>query len=323
VAAPLDPGWQPWSPFAGYEQPPLADPYLDRRALELPKPGFSGAAIVAFMLNLAPLGALAAIPASIVARRHTHAGAKRGRWLANVSLALSVTLTIAYGSVGTYWFVHHQEEQARIAARAEEERRERLQAREEEEEEEASHSRTVPAPLIVPHAGPGALPFLTDPTAGTVPQETTSRQVGNISIVDIGVKETSLKAAIARQVDLARADNEEVMVMTIDSDCAPCDGVMRSMPDTRMQSALEHIRIVRVNVGVFGDDLEKLHIPHDKIPGYFLLAANMSPRDGIHGGEWDEDIPENIAPVIGPFVRGKYKDRRDPWRLGAGGGTFL
>jgi hypothetical protein len=32
--------------------------------------------------------------------------------------------------------------------------------------------------------------------------------------------------------------------------------------------------------------------------------------DLIDGGEWDADVPENIAPVLGAFVRGTYSNRR-------------
>ena len=46
--------------------------------------------------------------------------------------------------------------------------------------------------------------------------------------------------------------------------------------------------------------------------------------DGINGGEWDDDIAINIAPVLGPFVRGTYAKRRSPWKkLPRPGGTVL
>ena len=43
----------------------------------------------------------------------------------------------------------------------------------------------------------------------------------------------------------------------------------------------------------------------------------------IHGGEWDDDIPPNIAPVLGAFVRGKYGTRRYPWQPLPGSGMRL
>ena len=44
----------------------------------------------------------------------------------------------------------------------------------------------------------------------------------------------------------------------------------------------------------------------------------------LHGrGEWDDDIPVNIAPVLGPFVRGNLTKRREPWHPPPGSGIAL
>jgi hypothetical protein len=80
-----------------------------------------------------------------------------------------------------------------------------------------------------------------------------------------------------------------------------------------MQTALAGVRLVRVDGILFHEDLDALRVPHDDIPGFFLLAPDLTPRDGIDGGEWGDDIAPNIAPVLGAFVRGKYAVRRSPW----------
>ncbi len=53
------------------------------------------------------------------------------------------------------------------------------------------------------------------------------------------------------------------------------------------------------------------------------LGVNLTPRDGIDGGEWDDDIAQNIAPVLGAFVRGKYPARREAWKAVRGSGMRL
>ena len=45
-----------------------------------------------------------------------------------------------------------------------------------------------------------------------------------------------------------------------------------------------------------------------------VVPLDLFPQDAIDGGEWDADVPENIAPVLGAFVRGTYKTRREPWK---------
>ena len=52
------------------------------------------------------------------------------------------------------------------------------------------------------------------------------------------------------------------------------------------------------------------------VPAFVLLDEHNRPTDYVHGGEWDADIAPNIAPVLGDFMRGQYKQRRHPWHLG-------
>ena len=79
------------------------------------------------------------------------------------------------------------------------------------------------------------------------------------------------------------------------------------------QEALADVRLVRIDLHVFRDELAGLKMATDLYPGFFLLGPDMRPRDGIHGGEWDEDIARNIAPVLSAFVKGKYTQRRQDW----------
>jgi hypothetical protein len=102
--------------------------------------------------------------------------------------------------------------------------------------------------------------------------------------------------------------------MTTRDPCAPCRGVDRSLGDPLVQTGLRGARLVRVDIDVFREDLDELKIPYHAIPGFFLLSLDLTPRDGINGGEWDEDIPRNIAPVLGAFIRGQYTTRREPWK---------
>jgi hypothetical protein len=111
--------------------------------------------------------------------------------------------------------------------------------------------------------------------------------------------------------------------MTTTARCEPCAGVAKSLADPQMQTALAKMRLVRVDIAVFRDDLEALRVPYDAIPGFFLLGVDLAPRDGINGGEWGEDIAPNIAPVLGAFVRGKYSERKSKFNPLPGGGIRL
>ncbi len=162
-----------------------------------------------------------------------------------------------------------------------------------------------------------------DPGDFVVPQVTRETEIGAITLVDIGVSTSSLTDELARQRAAATSAGETMLVMTLRARCEPCQGVEASLRDPRMQAALTKVRLVRVDVGVFRDDLDTLRIPRQGIPGFFLLSPDLRPRDGIDGGEWDDDIPANIAPVLSAFVRGKHKIRRTEWEEQPGSGMRL
>ena len=51
-------------------------------------------------------------------------------------------------------------------------------------------------------------------------------------------------------------------------------------------------------------------------PAFVLLGRDGHAADYLHDGEWDDDTPEDIAPVLKSFVEGTYSRRRSPWHGG-------
>jgi hypothetical protein len=157
-----------------------------------------------------------------------------------------------------------------------------------------------------------------------VPTTSTVTTVGNITVVDVALGVASLPSELRQQHTEAILHGERLVLQTATSACVPCQGVAASLADPRMQSALDHVRLVRVDSGSFEEDLEELQIPAHPVPGFFLLDSDLKVTDGINGGEWEDDVAVNIAPVLGPFVRGNYPKRRSPWKkLPRPGGTVL
>ena len=153
-----------------------------------------------------------------------------------------------------------------------------------------------------------------------VPDDTTGAAVGDLEVVDIGLSAGALKKVLRQQLDIARAKHKTMLLMITGTDCKPCSGVADALADDRMQKALVGIRLVRVDLKVFRDELKALHLPVKVYPAFLLVDDDLRPRDGIHGGEWDDDIAANIAPVLAAFVRGTYTKRRHPdWAPSTGG----
>lgn len=279
-------------------------------------------AVLAALL-FGPPGAIAAIALGWAARRETSARRRRGHALASVGMALGILLTIAWGMVVAVGVVVWQRGGGEfdLYSRA-----------------PSGLPSSVLPPLAVPPAPVLPSPDPTGPQAkapaqgpqqtdvqpgGSVPKSTTTKHHGAITVVDVGVSVSSLSDEFTRQRIAAAESGETVLVMTMREGCDPCRGVENSLLDARMQGALAKVRLVRVDIDVFKEDLDQLKVPRQRFPGFFLLSPDNTPKDGIDGGEWDEDIAVNIAPVLGPFVRGKYTSRRQDWRPLPGSGVAL
>ena len=146
--------------------------------------------------------------------------------------------------------------------------------------------------------------------APAVPEQSETAERGAVTVVDLGIEEASLKDALRSQQELAAARGQQVVVMLTGRRCRPCRGVDAALSDPQMQSALAGVRLVRVDIEAFREDIDGLGMARDIYPAFLLLGPDHSPRDTIHGGEWGDDVADNIAPVLGDFVRGRYHDRR-------------
>jgi len=240
---------------------------------------------------LGPIGAIAAIILGAVALWDIHSsqGKKSGSVLAWVGLVIGSLTTLAYAAV-ILLLVYTGSSAA---------------------------SSPAPPPIYMPPPLPTAT-AVPSPSPGTGTTETlevrtTETHVGAVTVVDIGLSEPSLDAALRKQRSIAEREGHKLVLQTTSSRCRPCQGVAAALSDPKMQTALTGVRLVRVDVRDFHEELTDLGIPHESIPGFFFLGTDMSPRDGIHGGEWDDDVADNIAPVVGPFVRGTYTRRRHPY----------
>jgi hypothetical protein len=288
------------------ELPPLPDPYLWPRATgPSTRVHLSGLAITASVawIFLGPLGAVASIVFGWAARRQIDRseGTTTGRGLANLGLVAGVLATVAWGAALSLLIFRHRMDPPPPPPIA-----------------------FVTEPPSLPRAAPQAPARPNEPPpGGSVPRETTTKHEGKITVVDIGVEASTLERALAKQRAQASAAGEKVLVMLTTDRCEPCRGVDASLRTPLMQTALAKVRLVRVDIDVFKDDLDALKMPHERYPAFFLLNVDLTPKDGIDGGEWDEDVAENIAPVLGAFVRGRYTTRRDPWRPLPGSGVQL
>ncbi len=289
--------------------PPIVDPYLAARPA--PRARLSALALgSALSVVFGPVGAVAAVILGWMALRDIEQsqGRQRGAGLARVGLVLGVLLACAWGGVIALAVVVRGLD---------------------------AGAASVPVPMRpagtaearVPAVLPTALPAPRTPArvapVVVAPKQTRALALGAVTVVDVGVAVTSLGEELAKQRAEATAAGQALVLMTTAAACDPCRGVDASLPDPLLQAALSRVRLVRVDLLAFHEELESLRVPCDRFPGFFLLGPDLGPRDGIDGGEWDDDVARNIAPVLGAFVRGTYATRREGWKPLPGTGVRL
>jgi len=183
------------------------------------------------------------------------------------------------------------------------------------------------APTDQPSApAPGAaVPPASQPaSADSLPRKTTLSRIGKIAVVDVGVEgRRTLAEELAEQRALAQAESQTLLLMTTRYGSQGFRDVDAALTDPLLQAALTNVRLVRTDVVFFQSELTEIGVPTDAIPWFALLGPDLTPRDGIDGGEWDDDIARNIAPVLGAFVHGSYKTRRQTWKPPKGKGVEL
>jgi hypothetical protein len=176
-----------------------------------------------------------------------------------------------------------------------------------------AHPPVAPTALPAPSVARPSLPKSGE-LRGTIDATKRELEIGRLTLVDVGSDAGALGQVLKAEYAKALASKGRVVLFVVGTDCAPCNGVSLALGDPRMQQALAGSRVVRVHARERAEELTLLGVPIDTIPGFALLSATAQPTDYLHGGEWDADIPDNIAPVLTDFVRGVQRPRRYPWR---------
>jgi len=166
----------------------------------------------------------------------------------------------------------------------------------------------LPRPAPPPAAAPHAEVAESEPALPALPA-----RVGKIAIVEAAAGPDALESQLLAQLEASAKAGEQVVLWTVTPDCEPCAAVGRALPDARMQRALAKVRLVRADAASFPGELQRLGVPIESVPGFTLLDAHAHALDHIHGGEWDADIPANIAPILDRFLRHSLAPRRHPW----------
>jgi thiol:disulfide interchange protein len=133
-------------------------------------------------------------------------------------------------------------------------------------------------------------------------------------VVELHASLGPLRAQLATQATAAKRSGETLLVETTAQRCVPCAEVAAAAADGQVQQALTRVRFLRVDVGEFRDELKALRMNEPAVPWFYLIDVRGKPSDAISADECDENEAANIAPVLGAFVKGTLRSRRQSWR---------
>jgi thioredoxin 1 len=90
--------------------------------------------------------------------------------------------------------------------------------------------------------------------------------------------------------------------------CGPCRRFRESLASQPVADAMQQATLVKINVDNYQQLVAESGIA--AIPAFLKLDAEGRVVANISGDKWEEDIPENIAPVMHELVAGHRFDAR-------------
>jgi hypothetical protein len=145
---------------------------------------------------------------------------------------------------------------------------------------------------------------------------TWTRRLGQLFLTDVSDGVNSLSVTLEEQARLAYEKGRTPVVWLVAPECHRCDDVSGALKHPRLQRVFAHSVLIRVDASQFGAELIDLQLPVTELPGFAILSPDGTPLDFIHAGEWEEDSPSHMAPVLESFVERAMTHRRFPWRGG-------
>ena len=104
---------------------------------------------------------------------------------------------------------------------------------------------------------------------------------------------------LAFHSEQALADGRKPFVYFSATWCPPCQVIKKTIDDPLMVDAFSGTYIIQVDIDDWEDEISESDFWVWSIPAFDEVDEFGRPTGyAIDGGEWEEDIPENIAPVL-------------------------
>jgi thioredoxin 1 len=114
--------------------------------------------------------------------------------------------------------------------------------------------------------------------------------------------------ALGKRVAKAAEDNSKVIILYFTASwCPPCRFFDRSLQDPILQSIMQKAVLFKIDVDHTPTEIAD-HYEVMGYPTYVKVNKEMEELGMIDGGDWGEDIIENLRPVMDDFVNSTKYD---------------
>jgi hypothetical protein len=151
---------------------------------------------------------------------------------------------------------------------------------------------------------PAYPPVATAPTAtATDPAYAPPSSYGDVHVVTLDATST-LKDQLHALALSASAEKKKLVVITVASWSKDASEIEQTIPDARMQGALEGAWLARVDADAFKSELAPLGMDKPDVPWFFLVDSTPKVVRSLSANEWSANTAANIAPALRRFVDG-------------------
>jgi hypothetical protein len=140
------------------------------------------------------------------------------------------------------------------------------------------------------------------------PTKTKVMTIETLEVVDMGTADGPLADQLRTQ--RLAAKGRMLIVETTATWCKPCIAITKYIGDPAMTRALAGVTLVRVDIDQFASELTANGFTDSSVPWFVMFDDKLQVKDKITSAEWDDDVPANMAPVLGAFARGTLTKRR-------------
>jgi thiol-disulfide isomerase/thioredoxin len=140
--------------------------------------------------------------------------------------------------------------------------------------------------------------------ATSVLEATAFAPTPGFTLTRIYPKNGTLQSQLAAEIKKAKALGQTPFVEFDATWCPPCQAITRSLADknTLMLNAYQGIYLIHADVDEWGQETVATGFNADSIPVFYAVdSTGKSTGATVSGGAWNEDIPENMAPVLKKF----------------------